>query len=98
MLSPYQRGRICHSKATHRTQSPCLGPLLEPGPRPESLLLVLLLWVPFPSSALDTTSPPCFSEYKKVSMDAVPRTPRIMPTRRTTLFPVIAALLPTNTP
>ncbi|KAH8755187.1 hypothetical protein F5882DRAFT_444803 [Hyaloscypha sp. PMI_1271] len=31
-------------------------------------------------------------------MDAVPPTPRIIPTRRTTLFPVIAAPLPTNTP
>jgi len=71
---------------------------LEPGAAYRNKLLVLY-YVIFPSSALETASPPCSSEYlQKYSMDPVPPTPRIMPTRRNTLFPLIEAPLPTNTP
>jgi len=62
-------------------------------------LLVLLLCVLFPSSALETTSPPLSLEYlQNYSMDTVPPMPRLTLTRRSTLFPPAEAPLPTNTP
>jgi HSP20 family molecular chaperone IbpA len=52
-----------------------------------------------PSSALKTTSPPLSLEYlQNYSIDIVPLTPRLTLTRRSTLFPLTEALLPTNTP
>ena len=59
----------------------------------------MLYYVIFPASALKTASLLWSSEYlQKYSIDIVPLTPRILPTHRNTLLPLIEALLPTNTP
>jgi hypothetical protein len=52
---------ILQATVTHRRHSPCLGWPLEPGAACRNQLLVLY-YIIFPSSALETASPPCSSE------------------------------------
>jgi hypothetical protein len=82
----------------YRRHSPYLGSLLKLGATYRNKLL-MLYYVIFLSSALKTASLLCSLEYlQKYSMDIVPSTLRIMPTCCNTLFTLIKALLPINTP
>jgi len=92
MISPYQRGRICHSKVTHRRRSPRLGGFWSQAPLAEISYSCFIISY---SHFLPLKQPP-HRVPRRYSMNTAPSTPRTMPTRRNTVLPLIEAPLPTS--